>query len=241
MSAIVKEDLLFDGNEKRIYATDNPDEVIIRFNDVATAFNNIKKAIFPNKGIVNNGISSLIFEYLNSKGVYTHFISKIGERDQLCRKGQIIPLEVIVRNYIAGSLADRLAVEEGTIAQTTIIDLNYNREDLGDPLINDTQAVALGIVSFEDLKYIYELAHKINGLLTELCSKAGLKLIDFKLEFTRDSAGRIMVSDEISPDTSRFWVAETDERLDKDRFRHDLGYIVASYEKVLDRLSAVVG
>lgn len=240
MSAIVKEDLLFDGNEKRIYSADREDEVIIRFNDVATAFNNVKKAIFPQKGVVNNAISSLIFEYLNSKGIYTHFISKIGERDQLCRKGEVIPLEIIVRNYIAGSLADRLDIEEGTKPKNVIIDLTYNNDELGDPLINDTQALALGIVTKDELDYIYKTAYKVNDLLIEICTKAGLKLVDFKLEFTRDSQSRLMLSDEISPDTSRFWDAASDERLDKDRYRHDLGYIVASYEKVLHRLENVL-
>lgn len=240
MSAIVKEDLLFDGNEKRIYAADSPDEVLIRFNDVATAYNNVKKAIFPLKGVVCNSISSLLFEYLNSRGIYTHFIRKAGERDQLCRKGEVIPLEVIVRNIIAGKLADILGLEEGTVPKSTIIDLNYNREDLGDPLINDTQAIALGIVTQDELSYIYSTARKVNELLKELFERAGLKLVDFKLEFTRDSSGRIMVSDEISPDTSRFWDDQTGERLDKDRFRQDLGYIVASYEKVLTRLQSIL-
>lgn len=240
MSAIVKEDLLFDGNEKRIYSANSADEVIIRFNDVATAYNNVKKAVFPRKGIVNNAISSLIFAYLNSNGIYTHFISKIGERDQLCRKGELIPLEVIVRNYIAGSLADRLAIEEGTKAKNVIVDLTYNNDDLGDPLINDTQALALGIVSKSELTEIYTIAYKVNDLLSVLCEKAGLKLVDFKLEFTRDTEGKLMLSDEISPDTSRFWDAQTDECLDKDRYRHDLGFIVASYEKVLTRLETVL-
>lgn len=159
------------------------------------------------------------------------------EREQLCRRCRIIPLEIVVHNIFAGTLADRLGIEEGTPCKTAIYDLHYKRSDLGDPLINDSQAVALDIVGEDDLSYIYDTARTVNALLKELFSKAGIKLVDFKLEFGRDCDGKIMLTDEISPDTSRFWDSLTDERLDKDRFRHDLGYIVASYEKVLDRLN----
>lgn len=234
-----KKELIFDGNEKRVYATSDPGTVVFHFKDVATAFNNVKTAVFPRKGIVNNKISALIFDYLGKNGIYTHYISTINDREQLCRKSENIPLEVVVRNYIAGSLSDRLGIEEGTKPSTVIYDLNYNNSDLGDPLINDTQAVALGIVSFEDLKYIYAVAAKVNDLLLSLFTPRGIKLVDFKLEFGRDTNGKIMLVDEISPDTSRFWDAATDKRLDKDRFRHDMGYIVASYEEVLNRLLSV--
>ncbi|HCZ22380.1 MAG TPA: phosphoribosylaminoimidazolesuccinocarboxamide synthase [Rikenellaceae bacterium] len=234
-----KKELIFDGNEKRVYATSDPGTVVFHFKDVATAFNNVKTAVFPRKGIVNNKISALIFDYLGKNGIYTHYISTINDREQLCRKSENIPLEVVVRNYIAGSLSDRLGIEEGTKPSTVIYDLNYNNSDLGDPLINDTQAVALGIVSFEDLKYIYAVAAKVNDLLLSLFTPLGIKLVDFKLEFGRDTNGKIMLVDEISPDTSRFWDAATDKRLDKDRFRHDMGYIVASYEEVLNRLLSV--
>lgn len=233
---MVKGKLLFDGNEKQIYATDDPEQVIFHFKDVATAYNNVKKALFPGKGVVTNRISSLLLGYLEKNGVHTHFISEVGDREQLCRKSEVIPIGFVVRNYIAGSLADRLGMEEGIQGKTVIYDLHYNREDLGDPLINDSQAVALGIVSYDDLSYIYSVAGTVNTLLCDLCSRAGMKLVDFRLEFGRDNGGRIMVCDEISPDTGRFWDAATDERLDKDRFRHDLGYIVAHYETVLNRL-----
>ena len=234
-----KKELIFDGNEKRVYATSDPGTVVFHFKDVATAFNNVKTAVFPRKGIVNNKISALIFDYLGKNGIYTHYIYTIKDREQLCRKRENIPREVVVRNYIAGSLSDRLGIEEGTKPSTVIYDLNYNNSDLGDPLINDTQAVALGIVSFEDLKYIYAVAAKVNDLLLSLFTPLGIKLVDFKLEFGRDTNGKIMLVDEISPDTSRFWDAATDKRLDKDRFRHDMGYIVASYEEVLNRLLSV--
>lgn len=235
----VRGELLFDGNEKQVYATEDPEKVIFRFKDVATAYKNIKKAVFPGKGIVSNRISSLFFAYLEQNGIHTHFIAEAGDREQLCRKSRNIPLELKVRNYFAGSIADRLGMEDGTKASTVIYDLNYNRDDLGDPMINESEAVALGIVSFEDLSQIHDIAGKVNELLSGLCARAGLKLVDFKLEFGRDDQGRIMICDEIGPDTGRFWDAATDERLDKDRFRHDLGFIVASYQKVLDRLLAV--
>lgn len=236
---MVKKELLFDGNEKQVYATDDPEMVIFHFKDVATCFNNIKTAVFPNKGIVNNNISARIFDYLGKRGIYTHYVELAGDREQICRKSEIIPLEIVVRNYIAGSLADRLALQEGTKPKSLIIDINYNSSELGDPLINDTQAIGLGIVDSKDLDFIYETARKINELLIEFFSKAGIKLIDFKLEFGRDVQGRIMVCDEISPDTSRLWDAETDRKLDKDRFRHDLSYVVASYEEVLERVMNV--
>ena len=236
---MTKKELIFDGNEKRVYNTDDPGTVVFHFKDVATAFNNVKTAVFPRKGIVNNRISAYIFDYLGKNGIYTHYIATLNDREQLCRKSENIPLEVVVRNYIAGTLSDRLGIEEGTKPSTVIYDLNYNNSDLGDPLINDTQAVALGIVDFNDLRTIYDTAHRVNTLLLDLFTPIGIKLVDFKLEFGRDQFGHIMLVDEISPDTSRFWDAATDKRLDKDRFRHDLDYIVASYEEVLNRLLSI--
>lgn|SRR5574344_194588 len=236
---MVRGELLFDGNEKQVYATDDPEMVLFHFKDVATAFNNVKKAVFPNKGIVDNKISSYIFEYLKRNGVSTHYVDMVNDREQLCRKICIIPLELVVRNYIAGSIADKLGIEDGTKAQTVIYDLYYNNDALGDPMINDSEAVAIGLVSFKDLEIIYSTARKINGLLLDLFGRAGIKLVDLKLEFGKTSGGEIIVSDEISPDTCRFWDSATDNRLDKDRFRLDLGNIVASYEVVLDRLESL--
>jgi phosphoribosylaminoimidazole-succinocarboxamide synthase len=236
---MVRGELLFDGNVKQVYATDDPEMVLFHFKDVATAFNNVKKAVFPNKGIVDNKISSYIFEYLKRNGVSTHYVEMVNDREQLCRKICIIPLELVVRNYIAGSIADKLGIEDGTKAQTVIYDLYYNNDALGDPMINDSEAVAIGLVSFKDLEIIYSTARKINGLLLDLFGRAGIKLVDLKLEFGKTSGGEIIVSDEISPDTCRFWDSATDNRLDKDRFRLDLGNIVASYEVVLDRLESL--
>ena len=232
-------ELISDGCEKQIFATDDPEQVILRFKDVATAFNNVKTALFPRKGIVNNEISGILMGYLSDCGIYTHFIKSIGEREQLCRRCSVIPLELVVRNYIAGSLADRLALEEGTKPATVIYDLNYKDSALGDPMINDSQAVALGIVRKEELSGIYSMACTANECLSSLLSRAGIRLVDFKLEFGRDSAGRLMLTDEISPDTCRLWDEATGQRLDKDRFRHDLGNIMPSYEEVLNRLISI--
>ena len=232
-------ELLFDGNEKQIFATENPEVVRIHFKDNITAFNNIKKARVVGKGIVDNSISSILFSYLESNGIKTHFLSKEGEREQLCRKINIVPLEIIVRNYIAGTSVERLNLEEGMKCEPCIIDIHYNNERLGDPLVNDSEIIVMGIASSEELKYIYATALKVNGLLQNLFGKAGIKLIDIKLEFGRLDDGSLVLSDEISPDTCRLWDAQTDERLDKDRFRMDMGYIVAHYQEVLNRLENI--
>ena len=232
--------LLFDGNEKQVYSTEDPEQVVFHFKDVATAYNNVKKAVLVDKGKVNNEISALLFTYLERNGIHTHFLSKLDERAQLCRKSRIIPLELKVRNYFSGSIVDRLGVKDGVKAAVPIFELSYNRQDLGDPMINDSEAIALGIVNQEELSEIYGIASKVNKLLGELCSKAQLNLVDFKLEFGWDAEGRLMICDEISPDTARFRDSKTGESLDKDRFRLDLAYIVASYEKLLNRLRAVI-
>lgn len=234
-----KKEILFDGNEKQVFATSDPQLVIFRFKDVVTAYNNVKRARVERKGIVNNAISSLLFEYLKKHGVDTHFVRKIDEREQLCRKIEIIPIELIVRNVVAGTEAMRLGMPEGTKPSTPIFNLRYNNDSLGDPIINDTEAIALGIATQEDLNVILRTGKRINELLAALFEKAGITLVDLKLEFGRAHDGSIIVSDEISPDTSRFWDAGTGERLDKDRFRLDLGDVVDSYEKVYDRLKTV--
>lgn len=232
-----KGELLFDGNEKQVYSTESPDVVLIHFKDIATAFNNIKRAVVLGKGIVNNAISSYIFTYLRNNGIDTHFIEKTGEREQLCRKIEVIPLQIVVRNYAAGTLADRLGLEEGYKPANVIYDLRYNNDELGDPLINDSQATGLGIATPADLAYMYETAAKVNDLLQSLFSRAGIKLVDIKLEFGRATDGSIILSDEISPDSCRLWDIETGRKLDKDRFRHDLSDVMASYREVWERLS----
>jgi len=232
-----KRELIFDGNEKQVFATDHPDRVLFRYKDVTLAYDGIKRAIFKGKGIISSSISALLLTELNRNGVPTHFLEKAGDREQLCRKIEIIPLEVIVRNRICGSLARRLGIESGTKTEKPIFDLRYNNDDLGDPLINDYHAVALGLVSEKELKFVYEVAAKANVILKEVFHKAGIELVDMKLEFGRASdGGGIIISDEISPDTTRLWEEKTGKPLDKDRFRHDLSDVVASYKFVLDSL-----
>ncbi|MBP5625854.1 MAG: phosphoribosylaminoimidazolesuccinocarboxamide synthase [Bacteroidales bacterium] len=238
---MTKGELIFEGNEKLIYATDEPDKVIFRYKDVTVAYNNVKRARFKGKGALDNQISAMLMDYLNRNGVQTHFISVLGEQEQLCRKIEIIPLKVVVHNRIAGSLAARLGVEEGYRHPNTIIDLLYNNDDLEDPFINRDHAVALGLATYEDLDGMYDTARKVNDLLKPLFHKAGIELVDMKIEFGRASdTGDIIISDEISPDTCRLWDEATEERLDKDRFRLDLSRVVESYTNVLNRLKEVI-
>ena len=184
---------------------------------------------------MNNAITATLFEILAQNGVPTHFIEKLNDREQLCKKVEIVPLEVIVRNVAAGSMAKRLGLEEGTELKTTVFELSYKDDSLGDPLINDYHAVAIGATTFEELNKIYELTAKINEVLKGLFLKANINLIDFKLEFGRYN-GEIVLADEISPDTCRFWDATTGEKLDKDRFRRDLGNVKEAYVEILSRL-----
>ncbi len=230
-------EMLYEGKAKQIYRTDKEDMVIIHYKDDATAFNGEKKAQLESKGILNNEITSLIFEMLNKEGIKTHFVEKLNDRDQLCKKVEIVPLEVIVRNVAAGSMAKRLGLEEGTELKTTVFELSYKNDELGDPLINDYHAVAIGATTFEELNEIYEMTAKINDILKELFKKQNIDLIDFKIEFGRCD-GEILLADEISPDTCRFWDAKTREKMDKDRFRRDMGNVMKGYREVLSRLRA---
>ena len=229
--------MLYEGKAKQIYETSDPDLIVVHYKDDATAYNNLKKATIEDKGVLNNKISSIIFEYLEKEGIKTHFIRQIDERDQLCRRVTIFPLEVIVRNIIAGSMAKRLDIPEGTKPSNTIIDLCYKKDELGDPLINDDHAVALGAATYEDLETMYDMTRRINKLLTDLFAKLGVTLVDFKIEFGRTRDGEIVLADEVSPDTCRLWDMKTNEKLDKDRFRRDLGKVREAYEEILSRLS----
>jgi phosphoribosylaminoimidazole-succinocarboxamide synthase len=228
--------LLYEGKAKKIFSTDKKDEVIVYYKDDATAFNGIKKAQIENKGILNNSITSMLFELLEKKGVKTHFIKKIDDRQQLCKRVEIVPLEVIVRNVAAGSMAKRYGIAEGTELKTTVLELSYKNDELGDPLINDYHAVAMGLTTFEELLEIYHLASEINDILKEVFLKQDINLIDFKLEFGRFN-GEILLADEISPDTCRFWDVKTGEKLDKDRFRRDLGNVTEAYVEILSRIN----
>ena len=230
-------EMLYEGKAKQVFRTDDPDKIIIHYKDAATAFNNVKKATIENKGVLNNAISTLIFKELQKAGVKTHYIETLNERDQLCRRVEIIPLEVIVRNTIAGSMAQRLGIEEGTQPGNVIYDICYKKDELGDPLINNDHAVALGIATYEELDEMFELTRRINVLLTDLFKKLGITLVDFKIEFGKTSDGKIVLADEISPDTCRLWDSQTNEKLDKDRFRRDLGKVREAYEEILHRLT----
>ena len=238
---MIKGELIFEGNEKQVFATDHPDQVIFRYKDVTVAYNNVKRARFIGKGALDNQISAILLNYLNQNGVETHYIETLGEKEQLCRKIEIIPLQVVVHNRIAGSLAARLGVEEGFRHPNTIVDLRYNNDELEDPFINRDHAVALGLATYQELDGMYNIARRVNDLLKPLFHEAGIELVDMKIEFGRASdTGSIIISDEISPDTCRLWDEATGERLDKDRFRLDLSRVVESYRVVLDRLKKVI-
>lgn len=228
-------EMLYEGKAKQVFLTDDPEKIILRYKDTATAFNNIKKATIERKGVVNNAISTILFRELAKAGIRSHYIETLNDRDQLCRRVEIIPLEVIVRNVIAGSMAQRLGIEEGTQPSNTIIDICYKRDELGDPLINDHHAVALGLVTYEELERIYAMTARINEVLKDLFARMNIRLIDFKIEFGRYH-GQIILADEVSPDTCRLWDKETHEKLDKDRFRRDLGHVEDAYQEVFRRL-----
>lgn len=233
--------LLYEGKAKQIYEAECPDRVIIHYKDDATAGNGAKKGTIRNKGILNNEITTLIYRYLKTKGIPTHHLKTLNDRDQLCVKVDIIPLEVIIRNRFAGSIAKRLGVEEGRIAPVTIKEICYKCDELNDPLINDDQALALELVTESELKQIYEYALQINAALCELFQSIHIDLIDFKIELGRDRDGKILLADEISPDTCRLWDSDTKEKLDKDRFRRDLGNVEAAYQEIAKRLKERMG
>ena len=233
-----KRDFLYEGKAKQIYSTDDENLVIIHYKDDATAGNGEKKGRIKDKGIINNQITTLLFKRLEEKGIRTHFKEKLNDRDQLCEKVKIFPLEVIVRNIITGSMSKRLGVAEGTKPENTILEICYKNDEYGDPLINDHHAVALGLATYEELDKIYEITRKINDFLKELFDKEGIILVDFKIEFGKNSNGEILLADEITPDTCRLWDKETGKKLDKDRFRQDLGGIEEAYIEILKRLEA---
>lgn len=236
MSAVKKLEKLYEGKAKQVFATDDPALVIMHYKDDATAFNGEKKGQIEDKGVLNNRIAAGLFQLLGEQGVPTHFVERLSDRDTLCKKVRIIPLEVIVRNVAAGSMAKRLGIAEGTELKTTVFEISYKDDALGDPLVNDYHAVAIGATTFAELEEIYSITAKINILLKDFFLARGIRLIDFKLEFGRTLAGELVLADEISPDTCRFWDAKTGEKLDKDRFRRDLGNVKEAYVEILNRI-----
>ncbi|MFX3672951.1 MAG: phosphoribosylaminoimidazolesuccinocarboxamide synthase [Paenisporosarcina sp.] len=231
-----KGQLLYEGKAKRLYATEQEDILFVEYKNSATAFNGEKKAEIEGKGVLNNRITTLIFEKLKEYGIDSHFVERISDNEQLVRKVDIIPIEVVVRNIAAGSLAKRLGVEEGTPLKRTIVEFYYKDDALGDPFINNDHIDILGIATKAEVETLYQLGLKVNGVLQPIFEEVGVILVDFKLEFGRDKDGNVLLADEISPDTCRLWDAETKQKLDKDVFRRNLGSLTEVYEIILARL-----
>ena len=227
---------LYEGKAKKVYATTDPALCIVSYKDDATAFNGLKKGTIVGKGAINNRVSNHLMKLLESKGVPTHLVSELNERETLVKKVKIIPLEVIVRNIAAGSLAKRLGLEEGVKLKRTVLETCYKDDELGDPLVNSSHILALELATEEELKVISKYALMVNTILAEYLKDLNIELIDFKLEFGKTSDGTIVLADEISPDTCRFWDSLTQEKLDKDRFRRDLGGVEDAYREILKRL-----
>jgi phosphoribosylaminoimidazole-succinocarboxamide synthase len=227
---------LYEGKAKQVYATENPDQFMVYYKDDATAFNGEKKGTILNKGVLNNKISAFFFELLTKNGIPNHFIKMVSDREMLVKKLQILPIEVVVRNIAAGSLAKRIGWEEGRKLPRPVVELYYKDDELGDPLINEYHAKAMDLANDEQLKAIQEYGLKINEILSKYLKDKKLELIDFKLEFGMHN-DQLLLGDEISPDTCRFWDSETGQKLDKDRFRRDLGNVEEAYREVLHRLT----
>lgn len=232
---IEKREMLYEGKAKKIYKTDDPDLLWVEYKDDATAFNGLKKGTISNKGVLNNLISSHFFELLSQKGVPNHFVKKISDREQIVKKLDIIPVEVIVRNLAAGSISKRVGIEEGVEFDMPVVEYCYKNDELSDPLINDDHIRVLKLAADEQMKQIRSIALKVNEILKEYLKDKCIVLVDFKLEFGMHK-GEVMLGDEISPDTCRFWDSKTKEKLDKDRFRRDLGRVEDAYKEVYNRL-----
>lgn len=233
---VEKKEMLYEGKAKKMFLTSDPDVIWVEYKDDATAFDGKKKGTIVGKGHLNNEISSIFFTMLKENGVKNHFIEKVSETEQLVKKNTILPLEVIVRNVAAGSLAKRLGLPEGTPLKKTVLEYCYKNDDLGDPMINEYHIAAMEWATPEQVEFIAETSFKVNDILREYLLKRNIKIIDFKLEYGTFH-GEVMLSDEISPDTCRFWDTETNEKLDKDRFRRDLGNVEDAYKEILKRLS----
>ena len=231
-----KREMIYEGKAKKVYTTDNPELYIVSYKDDATAFNGLKKGAIAGKGAINNQMSNLLMRMLSEHGVPTHFVEELSERDTVVKKVSIVPLEVIVRNISAGSFAKRYGVEEGIVFDEPTIEFSYKNDDLGDPLINDYHALALKLATREEIETIKAMAFKVDALLKEYFKSIGVDLVDFKLEFGRLADGTIILADEISPDTCRFWDSKTHEKLDKDRFRRDLGGVEEAYQEMMKRV-----
>ena len=227
---------LYEGKAKKVYATDDPDLVIVSYKDDATAFNGLKKGTIVGKGVVNNKVTNHLMQLLEQEGVPTHFVEELSDRDTVVKHVSIVPLEVIIRNISAGSFAKRFGVEEGIVFDEPTIEFSYKNDDLGDPLMNAYHARALKLATAEEIETIKAMAFKVNEVLKAFFKAVNVDLVDFKLEFGRLSDGTIVLADEISPDTCRFWDSTTHEKLDKDRFRRDLGNVEDAYSEMMRRI-----
>ena len=232
-----KRDQVYEGKAKKVFATEDESLFIVSYKDDATAFNGLKKGTIAGKGVINNRMSNIMMKMLEKNGVPTHFVEELSERDTLVKKVSIVPLEVIIRNVSAGSFAKRYGVEEGIVFDAPTIEFSYKNDELGDPLINEYHALALKLATKEEIDTIKALSFKINELMKAAFKTMNIDLIDFKLEFGRLADGTIVLADEISPDTCRFWDSTTHEKLDKDRFRRDLGGVEDAYNEVMRRLN----
>ncbi|MCF2651442.1 phosphoribosylaminoimidazolesuccinocarboxamide synthase [Anaeromassilibacillus senegalensis] len=231
-----KTELLYEGKAKKVYATEDPEYCIVSYKDDATAFNGLKKGTIVGKGVVNNRMSNFMFKLLEQKGIKTHFVEELNERDTVVRKVSIVPLEVIVRNKAAGSLSKRLGLEEGTPMRVPVLEFCYKNDDLGDPMVNNYHILAAGFATQEEIDKIASMSLAVNKTMIEFFKSVNVDLIDFKLEFGKTSDGEIILADEISPDTCRFWDIHTGEKLDKDRFRRDMGGVEEAYAEMMKRI-----
>lgn len=228
---------LYEGKAKKVYATNDENLCIVSYKDDATAFNGLKKGTIVGKGVVNNRMTNMLMQLLEKKGVPTHFVQELSDRETVVKKVKIVALEVIIRNVSAGSFAKHYGVEEGIVFDEPTIEFSYKNDDLGDPLLNEYHALALKVATKEEIETIKKYAFKVNEVLQEYFLKLGVRLIDFKLEFGKTADGKIVLADEISPDTCRFWDAKTGEKLDKDRFRRDMGGVEGAYKEIFKRVT----
>ena len=234
--AYEKKEQLYEGKAKKVYATDDPEVVIVSYKDDATAFNGLKKGTITGKGAINNRMTNNLMRRLEEKGVPTHYVEELNDRETAVKKVSIVPLEVIVRNISAGSFAKRYGVEEGIVFDEPTFEFSYKNDDLGDPLLNTSHALALKLATKEEIALIRKYTMMVNDLLKGFMKEIGIDLVDFKLEFGKTADGTIVLADEISPDTCRFWDSKTGEKLDKDRFRRDLGNVEGAYQEMARRL-----
>lgn len=232
-----KREQMYEGKAKKVFATDDPAVCLVYYKDDATAFNGLKKGQILGKGVVNNRMTNMMMQLMESRGIPTHYIKELSDRETLVKRVRIVPVEVVVRNIAAGSLSKRLGLPEGTPLKSTVIEYSYKSDELGDPMINEYHIAAMELASKEDMEKIAAYALRVNGILIERFAGIGVELVDFKIEFGKTADGTIILADEISPDTCRLWDAKTHEKLDKDRFRRDLGGVEEAYHEIFRRLT----